>query len=256
MLDCEGHILGSVGGALSLLSVGTAEGIFVFDAVKLVRPSRAWRSLMLLLGDASVTKIVWDGRQDFLEIWDSYGVALDGVLDLQLAEVVSRSACRGETEANRLERLSTSFFSRSAVFGHVEQYSAIHAVIGMQKCLDENNLGKSIKKDGEHFFKAVIIPFLLMTWPSKRKLLPCIELKAALFGWNDLSLQNLFNTPQTTSTLSLSSSSTSWKNNGSPRLDFLIFSSSQNVTSRCIRTKAGQRTVTSFVEVLCYRWTF
>ena len=36
-------------------------------------------------------KVVWDGRMDYLEILSTYGVAIDGVLDLQVAEVVSRS---------------------------------------------------------------------------------------------------------------------------------------------------------------------
>lgn len=152
VLDCEGKSIGRIDGALSLVCIGTerAEQIFVFDALSLTRDHPVMRPLMQLLSSDRVWKIVWDGRQDFLEMWDTYGIALRGVLDVQLAEVVSRSTMRGEGQKEQLQRLADGYFSRGAVWDHVWQYIDIQLVIGMQKCLDENKLGGGIKKDSEH----------------------------------------------------------------------------------------------------------
>jgi exonuclease 3'-5' domain-containing protein 1 len=138
-------------GALSLISIGTeaAGHIFLFDAVKLAQQHPPMKSLMHLLGDPKIGKIMWDGCWDFLEIWENYGTALYGVLDLQVAEVVSRGAYRGEKARHRKTRLARSQFGRKDILPHVKQYPDIHLLIGMQTCLDENNLGAGLKKDSE-----------------------------------------------------------------------------------------------------------
>lgn len=161
ILDCEGRNLGCTDGAISLISVGTenAERIFLFDAITLTRRHPAMESLMRLLGDARVRKVMWDGRQDFLEISDNYGTDLDGVLDLQVAEVVSRSAYRGERERQRKRRLAMSQFGRKDVRPHVYKYSNIQLMLGMQACLDEHKLGTSAKKDCEHIFTPSTCPY-------------------------------------------------------------------------------------------------
>jgi exonuclease 3'-5' domain-containing protein 1 len=102
---------------------------------------------------------MWDGRQDFLEISDNYGVDLDGVMDLQIAEVVSRSAYRGEKERQRKRRLADSQFGRKDVRPFVYKYSDIQLMLGMQACLDHNKLGTSVKKDRERIFTQSTCPY-------------------------------------------------------------------------------------------------
>ncbi len=84
---------------------------------------------------------------DYLELWSTYGIMLQGVLDLQVAEVVSRIALRGEGELERLTRLTYGSFSQTAVWGHVPQYAQLHAVIGLAKCCKESGFGDEFGKD-------------------------------------------------------------------------------------------------------------
>jgi exonuclease 3'-5' domain-containing protein 1 len=151
ILDCEGRNIGDSEGALSLISIGTqgAGHIFLFDAVMLAQQHPPMESLLRLLGDPHIGKIMWDGRRDFLEMWENYGTALHGVLDLQVAEVASRGAYRGEKTRHRKTRLAKSQFGRKDILPQVKQCPDIHLLIGMQTCLDENKLGAGVKKDGE-----------------------------------------------------------------------------------------------------------
>ena len=84
---------------------------------------------------------------DYLEIWSSYGVALEGVLDLQVAEVVSRFNLRGEGESHRLDRLTRGWFSRTALFNHSWQYTGLNALTGLQKCCEESGFCEAFAKD-------------------------------------------------------------------------------------------------------------
>ncbi|KAF9235483.1 hypothetical protein BU15DRAFT_51340 [Melanogaster broomeanus] len=88
------------------MCIGTerAEQIFVFDVLAL--KAYNLHPLMKILADPAVKKIMWDCRNDFVEILAAYGVALQGVLDLQLAEIESRVSVRGEMEWKRMARLA------------------------------------------------------------------------------------------------------------------------------------------------------
>lgn len=99
-VDCEGENLGCEGGALRLISVGTmgAQHVFLFDVAALQRI--ALEPLFDLLRNPRILKIVWDGRLDCLELRRTYGVELQGVLDLQLADIASR-AVRGVSDRSR-----------------------------------------------------------------------------------------------------------------------------------------------------------
>lgn len=150
VLDCEGKSIGDTDGVLSLVCIGTAgaERIFVFDALALTRTEPVMAPLLALLRNEAVRKVVWDGRQDFLEIMDNYGVRLGGVLDLQLAEVTSRSAVRGENERQRLYRLSSGYLSFKLVRERKKELGDVHLVIGLQKCLELAKLENAVGKDG------------------------------------------------------------------------------------------------------------
>jgi len=108
--------------------------------------------LLDLLKSERVRKVVWDGRQDFLEILDNYGVCLGAVLDLQLAEVTSRVAVRGESDKNRLQRLSSGYLSFRLVRENKEKLKDIHLVIGLQRCLELTRLENAVGKDGNCHF--------------------------------------------------------------------------------------------------------
>ena len=155
ILDCEGNNLGRAGGCVSLICVGTplAEHIFIFDTLSPALSPRDFAPLWHLFSSPVIVKIVWDGRMDYLELWSSYGVRLECVLDLQVAEVVSRTTMRGEGEQHRLGRLATSFFSKNAVQKHKEQYEGINVLIGLQQCCQESGLGDEFVKDRK-FFKS------------------------------------------------------------------------------------------------------
>jgi exonuclease 3'-5' domain-containing protein 1 len=99
ILDCEGKDLGRQNGALSLISAGTGRGkIHLIDALSLDRSSSATWRFFDLLKHQQPRKIVWDGRMDFIELWSAYGISLGGVIDLQIAEMISRTRSRGEGE--------------------------------------------------------------------------------------------------------------------------------------------------------------
>jgi len=153
VLDCEGKDIGRKEGILSLLCIGTAraERIFIFDTLALTfsNASSFLGPLLNLLKSDRVPKVVWDGRQDFLEILDCYGVGLGGVIDLQVAEVVSRSGVRGESEKARLGRLATGYLSYRVVKEKKKELGRIHLVIGMQKCLEQTKLNDHVTKDAE-----------------------------------------------------------------------------------------------------------
>jgi exonuclease 3'-5' domain-containing protein 1 len=151
VLDCEGKSIGDTDGILSIICIGTAhaEHIFIFDTLTLTRTEPAMAPLLDLLKSEQVHKVVWDGRQDYLEIFDHYGIALGGVVDLQIAEVTSRSAARGENDKKRLLRLSSGYFSFRLVKEIKNDLGDIHLVIGLQKCLELTGIDGTVGKDGD-----------------------------------------------------------------------------------------------------------
>ncbi|KAF8444019.1 ribonuclease H-like domain-containing protein [Boletus edulis BED1] len=143
IIDCEGKNIGAADGVLSLMCIGTAnaEHIFVFDVLAL-RSRNALSQLRLvldLLADPTVKKIMWDCRNDFLEITATYGVLLQGVLDLQLAEIDSRASVRGEKEWKRTVRLAAR--GRRLPLPLIKQnpdlFSGVHSLQGMDACIKE-----------------------------------------------------------------------------------------------------------------------
>ncbi|KAI0080490.1 hypothetical protein K474DRAFT_1615686 [Panus rudis PR-1116 ss-1] len=149
VLDSEGESLGTTGGALSVFCLGGSGKIFVFDALFLTDPSKkSIKSLLDLLVNPAIPKVMWDGRCDFMELFLSYGVHLQGVVDLQIAEITSRSL-RGEKEFNRIGRLAgrSNGFSREILKKNRELFANIHVVSGMSDIVNKYQLGQGIAKD-------------------------------------------------------------------------------------------------------------
>ncbi|RDX45591.1 hypothetical protein OH76DRAFT_1407985 [Lentinus brumalis] len=140
ILDCEARDLARPTGVLSIVSISDVDAttIFLIDALALRDSSNpALVPLFDLLSSGTVTKLMWDGRADALELRETFGVELRGVLDLQLAEVVSRKSVRRETEESRLRRLATGYFKqmRHDILRDPAAYEGIDQVSGMKNSL-------------------------------------------------------------------------------------------------------------------------
>lgn len=148
ILDCEGVNLGREGGSVTLICVGTpfAEHIFLFDVLSPLITYSDMEGLLYLLNDSNILKIVWDGRMDYLEIWSTYGVPLQGILDLQVAEVMSRYTVRGEGEDARIRRLRGQLSVSTTM---KKRYEGLHAVVGLQRCWKECGYEAESGKDPE-----------------------------------------------------------------------------------------------------------
>lgn len=140
ILDCEGENLGRQGSSLSIISLRTIDSesskTYLFDAISITNDTL--RPLFDILQSHSVTKIVFDGRMDFSELYHGRGVDLRNVLDLQLIDVDSRRQ-RGEDEDEQLGRLSP-YLHRREIMGQAGSYSKVHKLCGLEQCLREHKL--------------------------------------------------------------------------------------------------------------------
>jgi len=166
ILDCEGQDLGDIDGELSLVCLGTpvidaSLRVFIIDILAIRSSPPAINDLRQFLS-GGIIKVVWDGRMDSIEIFAALHVRLDKVLDLQVAEVISRKTVRGETDRQRTERLAQGRFGFRVVRENRETFRDLHLVVGMQRCLEEQKLDIGVEKDG--------------TCPSSHKLIRYVEL--------------------------------------------------------------------------------
>lgn len=156
-IDCEGRDLGSAGGKLSLLSVGTPRDkqIYVFDVLNL--SSQTLQPLFNILAGTNVLKIVWSGRMDFSELFFGHGVELRNVLDLQIVDVSSRSL-RYPNPFLRVARLSTGGVKPSQI--KKLQHQDIYDLCGMDQALREHGItaGMQIPKSGLYHFACLSLP--------------------------------------------------------------------------------------------------
>ena len=140
ILDCEGVNLGLQGGCLSLISLRPAtpptSQTYLIDTVILTGDEL--RPLFDIIQSSSPTKIVFDGRMDFSELFHGYGVSMQGVLDLQLADVHSRRQ-RGELQRGQLRRLSPFLPSREIMW-QPKSYTPLHKLAGLNQCMKEHRL--------------------------------------------------------------------------------------------------------------------
>ncbi|RPD70646.1 hypothetical protein L226DRAFT_222551 [Lentinus tigrinus ALCF2SS1-7] len=152
VVDCEARDIARTTGVLSIVSISDvdARSVFLIDALALQDPSHpAFKPLFDLLENQAVMKLMWDGRADAIELRETYGVELRGVLDLQLVEVVSRPSVRGETDAVRRQRLSRGYFREMQmdISRNPAEFEGIHQVCGIDTCLKARGINN--RKDGE-----------------------------------------------------------------------------------------------------------
>ncbi|KAI6008612.1 ribonuclease H-like domain-containing protein [Pisolithus marmoratus] len=144
IIDCEGRNIGGLDGVLSLMCIGTerAEYIFLFDVLALRPFKYHLLPLFCILANSAVKKIMWDCRNDFLEILSEYDVMLTSIVDLQLAEVQARTTVNREKDFQRIARFTWG--SRRLPLRTIKQNSelffGVHRLQGMDSCIREAKL--------------------------------------------------------------------------------------------------------------------
>lgn len=147
VLDCEGKTLGVEGGTLSLIILRALEPniskTYLIDAISLTKGQL--NPIFNILRSSSVTRIMFDGRKDFSELFHGCNVYLRGVLDLQLADVDSRRQ-RGENQWKQISRL-LAFLPGREVYRKQYFYSAVQKLSGLEGCIGEHKIIKVQKGD-------------------------------------------------------------------------------------------------------------
>ncbi|XP_052776793.1 uncharacterized protein LOC128214391 [Mya arenaria] len=101
-LDCKGEDL-SRKGELQLVSIATQEKVYILDILKL-KTSPFERGLRDILEDKHILKLMFDCREDSDVLFHQFHVKLDGVIDIQLLEVIKRPGDIEDTSSRRCER--------------------------------------------------------------------------------------------------------------------------------------------------------
>lgn len=145
VLDCEGQDLGQQGGSLSLINFRTIgpeiPNTYLIDVLSLTKD--ALRPVFDIIQSSSPTKVMFDGRMDYSELFHEYGTPICGALDLQLADIHSRRQ-RGEDEEDQLRRLSP-YLKRGEVVGQQNSYTQVHKLCSLQQCLREHSVDNGIQ---------------------------------------------------------------------------------------------------------------
>lgn len=140
--DTEGYELGTTIGRLSMIQLGlpapdASHGVAVYlvDVLALASPgSTILRGLWDVLEDESFLKCAWDAKQDFAELYHGHGVALRGVLDLQIAELLGR--VRGAELDKREGKMSS-----------VDRSGWVWGLGGMKRAVDDFEAFSSKERD-------------------------------------------------------------------------------------------------------------
>jgi len=157
-LDCEGRTLGLVGGKLSLLNLGVVDdtedgeqhlSIFVIDILAF-QGARSHHLIPVfdILKSEEVFKVVFDGRMDASELLHGHGVQLLNVLDLQVADILSREK-RGEDVDQQLQRLA-GFLPKSELGRNPSFYYCVQKLNGMASAMREHGIEGGKKRDVDH----------------------------------------------------------------------------------------------------------
>ncbi|KAI0795041.1 ribonuclease H-like domain-containing protein [Abortiporus biennis] len=138
ILDCEGQKLGSQTGILSIIGCRARGKSYLIDILAFtgkIKHQPLLQQLFRLLSSPKPLKIMFDGRKDFSEFYHGHGVHLRGVLDLQVADLSSRSL-RGEDVKDQFRRLGT-YAIKSDLDRNRNLYMQVHKLNGLFGCLEE-----------------------------------------------------------------------------------------------------------------------
>jgi exonuclease 3'-5' domain-containing protein 1 len=148
-LDCEGVNLGSEGGTLSIISLGVMIKkkpnepktlvVFLIDVPALRgRRNRNIKRIIAFLESKAAWKIMFDGRMDASEFFHGFGAELEGVIDLQVADILSRTKRREGIE-QQLERF-ISFVPKWDIKNNRSLYSRLTKLNGLDAALREHGI--------------------------------------------------------------------------------------------------------------------
>ncbi|KAF5366415.1 hypothetical protein D9758_009777 [Tetrapyrgos nigripes] len=141
ILDCEALSLGNKGGRLSLISIRTTPvstaRTFVIDALALTKEEL--QPILDLIQSKDVRKVVFDGRMDYCALFFEYNIRIQNVVDVQLADVQSRTL-RGETTFNQRGRLIGYLLYGEVTGWKRERYEQVHMLPGVAKCLKDHGI--------------------------------------------------------------------------------------------------------------------
>jgi exonuclease 3'-5' domain-containing protein 1 len=141
-LDCEGEDMGVQSGHLWLISLGTAspgsQRIYLFDVLAI--GTEGLKPIFDILASNRIQKVVFDGRMDQSALYHEYGVTMQNVLDLQLADVKSRPR-RGEKRGSKeqLDRL-LRYIPRSEIDTNRALYQKVQRLVGLGEAVREHKV--------------------------------------------------------------------------------------------------------------------
>jgi exonuclease 3'-5' domain-containing protein 1 len=108
-VDCEGVNLSRFG-SVTLVNIAVRGQVYLIDVLK-IGSAVYDRGLRSILEDKSIKKLMFDCREDADALKHLYNVRLDGVLDVQLLEVMNRIIHRGYTKIRSLKHCLELFVS-------------------------------------------------------------------------------------------------------------------------------------------------
>ena len=108
-VDCEGVELSHFG-SVTLINIAVSGQVYLIDVLKIGNTAYDG-GLRFILEDRSIQKLMFDCREDADALKHLYNVRLDGVLDVQLLEVMDRIRNRGYTKIRSLKHCLELFVS-------------------------------------------------------------------------------------------------------------------------------------------------
>jgi len=133
-VDCEGDSL-SRKGALTIITVATEEKVYIFDVLKLGQVVFS-SGLGEILEDKSREKLTFDCRQDSDALWHQFKVKLNGVLDLQLLEVIYRRENPAASSTVNTPRLSTTNTRGGRRNRRSQRTDEVEIIYGFGRCIE------------------------------------------------------------------------------------------------------------------------
>lgn len=140
--DCEGEDMGAQSGHLWLISLGTAspgsQRIYLFDVLAI--GTEGLKPIFDILASKKIQKVVFDGRMDQSALYHEYGVTMQNVVDLQLADIKSRPR-RGEKRGSKeqLDRL-LRYIPRYEMDAHRGLYQKVQRLAGLGQAVREHKV--------------------------------------------------------------------------------------------------------------------
>ncbi|XP_013408812.1 piRNA biogenesis protein EXD1-like [Lingula anatina] len=127
-------------GTLSLLAVATRDHVFLFDMIKLGQLVFD-RGLREILEDPTREKLMFDCREDSDILWHNHHVKLDGVLDIQILQVMYSNRDNSD--------LSPFGQKRCAIAPCEKVFSLLHCLVHYTDVVTSIKINKSV---GSFFF--------------------------------------------------------------------------------------------------------